>query len=80
MNNQCTGLFRLDEFDSDFLSKIESICKSIVQAGFEPYSQLTGYLLTDKDYYITRNGDARAMIESLEKEKIQAYVKMYLEK
>lgn len=80
MKNQCTGLFKFEEFDSAFLEKMESICKNIEQGGLDPYSQLTGYLMTGNDYYITRTGGARATIFCLEKDKIQAYVKMYLEK
>ena len=80
MKDQCTGLFKIEDFDPDFIQKIESICKSITLAGFDPFSQLTGYLLTGQDYYITRTGDARSMIMTLEKEKIQSYVKQYLEK
>ena len=80
MNNRNTELFRIEAFDIDFITKIESICKSISLAGFDPYSQLTGYLLTGNDFYITRTGDARAIIETLEKEKIQTYIKTHLEK
>ena len=54
MKKQYTEFFKLVEFDAVFIEKIESICKSIAQAGLDPYSQLTGYLLTGKDYYITR--------------------------
>ena len=80
MKNQCTGLFKFEEFDSVFLKKMESICQNIEQGGLDPYSQLTGYLLTGYDYYITRTGGARTTIASLEKEKIQAYVKLFIEK
>ena len=80
MDNQYTGLFRFEEFDADFISKIESVCKNISLAGFDPYSQLTGYLQTGNDFYITRTGNARTIIISLEKEKIRAYVNTYLER
>ena len=80
MKNQYTEKFQYWEFDPVFLGKIESICSSITSAGLDPYSQLTGYLLTGKDYYITRIGNARAMISTLKNTEIQAYVKKYLEK
>ena len=80
MNNQFTGIFKIDEFDTAFVEKIESVCRSISLAGFDPYSQLMGYLLTGEDYYITRTGDARSIIVTLDKTQIQAYVKKYLEK
>ena len=80
MKNQFTGIFKIDEFDTAFVEKIESVCRSISQAGFDPYSQLMGYLLTGEDYYITRTGDARSIIGTLDNTQIQAYVKKYLEK
>lgn len=80
MKNQFTGIYKFDEFDAAFIGKMVSVCNSISQAGFDPYSQLMGYLLTGEDYYITRTGDARSIIVTLDKIQIQTYVKMYLEK
>ena len=57
MKNQFTGIYKFDEFDAAFIGKMVSVCNSISQAGFDPYSQLMGYLLTGEDYYITRTGD-----------------------
>lgn len=61
-------------FDSEFVEAMQSICRSITAAGYDPYSQLTGYLLTGNDAYITRSGNARAMIETLNRTQIQLYV------
>lgn len=80
MNNQYTGIFKCIELDAAFIEKIESICKSISMTGLDPYSQLTGYLLTHEDYYITRTGNARAIIGTLKYSDIETYVKQYLEK
>lgn len=80
MNNQYTGVYHGDKFDLEFTAMIESICNSIRAAGFDPYSQLTGYLLTGDDCYITRTGNARSIISSLDKSKLRAYIKLYLEK
>ncbi len=80
MTNQHADTFRCNKFDSVFMSKMESICNSIATAGFDPYSQLTGYLLTGEDCYITRTGNARALIHDLDRSALQAYVKLYLEK
>lgn len=40
MKNQFTGIYKFDEFDVVFIEKMESVCNSILQAGFDPYSQL----------------------------------------
>jgi uncharacterized protein (UPF0297 family) len=80
MSNQNTEKYNAGRFDSVFLHQIESICRSILAAGMDPYSQLTGYLLTGEDCYITRTGRAREMIATLDRSQLQTYVKLHLEK
>ena len=80
VNKQYTGKFQCKTLNADFIETMESICNSIAMAGLDPYSQLTGYLLTQNDRYITRTGNARDMIGTLECSQIQSYVKTYLEK
>ena len=80
MCNRYTGIYKPDEFDPGFIEKIDSICNSIADAGFDPYSQLTGYLLTGEDCYITRRGNARSIVGTLDNTQLSAYVKRHLEK
>ena len=54
---------------------MEHIIKSIRQAGYEPYDQLTAYLLTRDDRYITRNGNAREMISTISQSKLIHYIR-----
>ena len=68
------------EFDPAFLRAINSVCASISAAGYDPYSQLTGYLVTGNDAYITRSGNARAIIETLDRTQIQRYVNLHTNK
>lgn len=49
----------------------ESIVTSLREAGYDPLSQITGYLQTEDLTYITRNGDARSLIMKLDKTEIQ---------
>lgn len=53
---------------------MESIVSSIEQAGMDPYEQLYGYLTTGKEIYITRNGNARELIRTLDKDDISRYI------
>lgn len=80
MKNQYTETFPYKQLDAVFIENMESICRSISLTGLDPYSQLTGYLLTGEDCYITRTGNARSIIATLDNTHIRAYVKMYLEK
>ena len=60
--------------DEKFISTMESIVSSIEQAGMDPYEQLYGYLTTGKEIYITRNGNARELIRTLDKDDISRYI------
>ena len=58
-----------------FHQRITEILRAIKDAGYDPYDQLMGYLKTGEDYYITRKGDARNLIKTLDKEKIESFVR-----
>ena len=73
-----TGMYRIVDLDQDFLTEISKVCHAIALAGYDPYRQLTGYLMTGNERYITRKEDARALVASLDKEKIHTYIKNYL--
>ena len=61
--------------DNKFIAAMESIVSSIEKTGMDPYDQLYGYLTTGNDMYITRTGNARALIKTLEWEQVWEYVK-----
>ena len=46
---------------------MDQIAKSIEEAGYVPYDQLSAYLRTMDDRYITRNGNARTMIRGIDR-------------
>jgi len=47
---------------------------SMEEAGYDPLAQFTGYLQSGDETYITRTGDARGIVRSLDKEQIAAYI------
>ena len=59
--------------DSKTLKLLDQIAASIRKAGFEPYDQITGYLRTGNDRYITRTGDARELIKSIDRKDLKQY-------
>ena len=61
--------------DNKFIAAMERIVSSIEKTGMDPYDQLYGYLTTGNDMYITRTGNARALIKTLEWEQVWEYVK-----
>ena len=61
--------------DTKFIAAMESIVSSIEKTGNDPYAQLYGYLTSGNDMYITRTGNARALIKTLEWERVWDYVR-----
>lgn len=58
--------------DREFL--MTEIVDALQQAGYDPAAQLTGYLQTGDEIYITRRGDARTKIKYVDKQQIQDYI------
>ena len=65
--------------DKKFIATMESIVSSIEQTGMDPYAQLYGYLTRGKDEYITRTGNARALIKTLDRQQVWNYVQQMKE-
>lgn len=53
---------------------MESIVSSIEESGMDPYAQLYGYLTKGKDEYITRIGNARDLIKTLNWQQVYDYM------
>ena len=59
--------------DKELISKLEHIAASIKEAGLDPYEQITGYIRTGDDRYITRTGNARELIKELDRRVLKEY-------
>ena len=62
---------------TQFNAAIEKIVTALKTAGYDPYAQLTGYVETGQENYITRQGGAREMVLSLDVEQIKDFLKTY---
>ena len=58
----------------EFESLMLKVIASMKEVGYDPLAQFTGYLQTGDDTFITRNGDARTIVHSLDREQITEYV------
>ena len=65
---------RINILNARIEEKIIEIVNAIKGAGYDPYEQLVGYLKTGQDYYITRSNDARSLIKTLDRDKLEKYV------
>lgn len=62
----------------EFEKLMAHVIDSMKSAGYDPLTQLNGYLQTNNDTFITRTGDARNIVRSLDREQIEKYVEKNL--
>ena len=54
---------------------LQYIADSIRQTGNDPYDQLLGYITTGDVTYNTRRNNARALIQTVDKEDVEQFVR-----
>ena len=62
----------------EFQETIDYIASVLKEAGYNPYEQLYGYLNTGNESFITRRGNARSLVATLDREKIWIYIEPYI--
>lgn len=72
-----TAKYQDPSLDSAFMAAISEVYLAIEEAGYEPYDQLTGYVTTGNDQYITRRHNARKIVTEMDPEMIKQYLKRY---
>ena len=60
--------------DKEFTERITYIEGELRRAGYDPYEQLSAFVRTQDERYITRSGDARRLILELELNQLTKYV------
>lgn len=76
-----TTLFDIDEIQDALVeTTLDEICDALREKGYNPVSQIVGYLVSGDPGYITSYKGARDKILSLERGKIlESIVRNYLE-
>lgn len=76
-----TTLYDIDEITSALVeTTLMEVYDALKEKGYNPVSQIVGYLVSGDPGYITTSNDAREKILSIERGKIlEAIVKEYLE-
>lgn len=60
---------------------LERVYQALKEKGYNPITQISGYLLSGDPTYITSHKDARSLIRKLERDELlEELVKAYLEK
>lgn len=81
-NKQCrTVKFKVEtEKPLDTREIILSVHKALVEKGYNPISQIVGYIMSGDPSYITAHNDARKLIQKIEPDELlEALVKYYVE-
>ncbi|HEM5595532.1 TPA: IreB family regulatory phosphoprotein [Streptococcus suis] len=75
-----TVRFRLDDTDKQEISKtLTSVYRSLEEKGYNPITQIIGYVLSGDPAYIPRYNDARNQIRKHERDEIiEELVRYYL--
>ena len=58
-----------------FNATMELIVTALIEKGYDPYEQLTGYVTENEPCYITKHKNARQLIVTLDTERVKQYVK-----
>ena len=72
-----TGKYQDPHLDHEFMSAMREVYIALQEAGFEPFDQLTGYVRTGNDQYITRRHNARKIVTEMDPEMIKQYLKSH---
>ena len=72
-----TGKYQDPHLDNEFMAAMSEVYMALLEAGFEPFDQLTGYVRTGNDQYITRRHNARKIVTEMDTEMIKQYLKRY---
>ena len=75
--NDDTGKYQDPTLDNVFMAAISEVYLAIQEAGYEPYDQLTGFVRTGNDQYITQRRNARKIVTEMDPEMIKQYLKRY---
>ncbi|AIG65343.1 IreB family regulatory phosphoprotein [Weissella tructae] len=77
-----TTLFNVNRNeDNDVRKMLETVYEALEEKGYDPTSQIVGYLISNDPAYIPRVNDARNLIRKFERDEvIGALVKNYLGK
>ena len=83
-NNTIT--FSLDEVrEADMKRILLTVYDALKEKGYNPISQIVGYLLSEDPTYITTNNNARSLIRKIDRDEllqmlVQSYLNDYVKK
>lgn len=70
-----------DDSDAEMRKILGEVYTALKEKGYNPISQIVGYLLSEDPTYITTHNNARSLIRKIDRDELmQALVKNFLDK
>ena len=75
-----TAVFSIrDDRDMEIKQAVLQVYRALEEKGYNPISQIVGYILSEDPTYITTHNNARSLIRKIDRDELlQAMVKAYL--
>ena len=68
-----------DDHEKEMREILVSVYNALVEKGYNPTSQLVGYILSEVSTYITTHNNARSLIRKIDRDELlQVLLKSYL--
>ena len=78
---ESTRKFKVLDHSAEIREILSSVYNSLIEKGYNPISQIVGYILTEDPTYITNYNNARGLIYRLDRDELlQELVRYYLQK
>ena len=80
MEMDLTRKFRLtDERDLEIKAILSTVYQALLEKGYNPISQIVGYILSEDPTYITTHNNARSLLRRVDRDELlQSMVKAYI--
>lgn len=80
-NTNHTVQFKISKEDTSVEDILKQVYSSLKEKGYDPISQIVGYILSGDPTYITSYNNARYLIRRFERDEIlEELVKVYIDK
>lgn len=79
--NDRTMVFSLSKEDKDAEMKknLSNVYSALAQKGYDPISQIAGYVLSEDPTYITTHNNARKLVRKIDRDELlKAMIRSYL--
>ena len=71
----------IQEHDREMKQILSNIYSALEEKGYNPISQIVGYILSEDPTYITTHNNARSLIRKIDRDELlQSLVKFYINK